>query len=81
VHEPLLQVPDHEWDNSSHEPSTSGMSMPLVSLLALTHIPVRCTKHHNILRMAYEHLVEPIPGLLSTSASTSQRTLGTLGST
>jgi hypothetical protein len=32
--------------------------MPLLSLPALTHIPVRCTKHHNILRIACERLAE-----------------------
>jgi hypothetical protein len=81
VHEPLLLALDHEWGNSSHEPSASVMSMPLLSLPTLTHIPVRCTKHHNILRMACEHLVETILVLLSTSASTSQMILGMRGST
>ena len=81
VHEPLLLTPDHEWGNSSHELSTVRTSMPLLSLPALTHIPVRCTKHHNILRTACEHLAEPIQVMLSTSASTSQMILSTLGST
>jgi hypothetical protein len=31
--------------------------------------------------MTYEHLAESIPVLLSISSSTSQKTLGTLGST
>jgi hypothetical protein len=81
VHEPLLLATDHEWGSSSHELSIVGTSMPLHSLPALAHIPVRCMKHHNILRMACEHLAEPIPVLLSTSASTSQIILGTLVST
>jgi hypothetical protein len=81
MHEPLLLTPIHEWGNSSHELSIVGTSMPLLSLPALTHIPVRCMKHHNILRTACEHLVEPTPVLLSTSASTFQMILGTLGST
>jgi hypothetical protein len=81
MHEPLLLAPNHEWANSSHELSIVGTSMPLLSLLALTHIPVWCTKHRNILRMACEHLAEPIPMLLSTSTSTFQMILGTLGST
>jgi hypothetical protein len=47
-------------DNFSHESSTVGMSMPLLSLLTLTHTPDQCTKHHNTLRMACEHLAESI---------------------
>jgi hypothetical protein len=81
MHEPLLLAPNHEWGNSSRELSTVGTSMPLLSLPALTHIPVRCTKHHHMLRMAYKHLAEPTPVLLSTSASTFQMIFGTLGST
>jgi hypothetical protein len=81
VHEPLLVALDHEWGNSSHELSTVGMSMPLLSLPALTHIPVWCTKHHNIVRTACEHLAEPIPVLLSASTSTFQMILDMLGST
>jgi hypothetical protein len=61
VCEPLLLALDHEWGNSSHELPTIGTSMPLLFLTALTHIPVRCTKHHNIPRTACEHLAEPIP--------------------
>jgi hypothetical protein len=53
--------------------------MPLLSLPALTHIPVRCTKHRNILRMACEHLVESVLVSLSTSPSMFQRTSGMLG--
>jgi hypothetical protein len=64
VHEPLLLDPDHEWGNSSHELSVVRTSMPLLSLPALTHILVQCTKHHNIPRMACERLVEPTPVLL-----------------
>jgi hypothetical protein len=81
VHEPLLLALDHEWGNFSQELSIVRTSMPLLSLPTLTHIPVRCTKHHNIPRMACEHLAEPTPVLLSTSASTFQMILGTLGST
>ena len=81
MHEPLLLAPDHEWGCSSHELSIVGTSMPLLSLPTLTHIPVWCTKHHNILKMACEHLVEPTLALLLTSASTFQMILGTLGST
>jgi hypothetical protein len=81
MHEPLLLAPDHEWGNSSRELSIVGTSMPLLSLPTLTHIPVRCTKHHNIMRMACEHLAELTLVLLSTSASTSQMILGMLGST
>jgi hypothetical protein len=81
VHEPLLLTPNHEYCNSSHESSTCGTVMPLLSLPTSIHILVWCTKHHNILRMACEHLAESIPALLSTSSSTSQRTLGTLGTT
>jgi hypothetical protein len=33
------------------------LHMALLSLLALAHIPVQCTKHHNTMRMAYEHQV------------------------
>jgi hypothetical protein len=79
MHEPLLLAPNHEWGNSSHELSTVGTSMPLLSLPALIHILVWCTKHDSILRMACEHLAEPTLVLLSTSASTSQMILGTLG--
>jgi hypothetical protein len=81
MHEPLLLAPNREWGNSSRELSIVGTSMPLLSLPALTHIPVRYTKHHSILRMVCEHLVEPTPVLLSTSASMFQMILGTLGST
>jgi hypothetical protein len=81
VHEPLLLIPDHVWGSSSHESSTIGTSTPLLSPLALTHIPDRCMKHHNTLRMASEHLAESILVMLSTSFSMFQRTLGTLGST
>jgi hypothetical protein len=81
VHEPLLLTPDHVWVNSSHESSTVETSMTLLSLLALAHIPVRCTKLHNILRMACEHLAESVSVLLSTFSLMSQKTIGTLGST
>jgi hypothetical protein len=81
MHEPLLLTADHEWGNSSHESSIIGMSTPLLSLPALTRIPVWCTEHLNTLRMACEHLAESILVLSSTSSSVSQRTLGTLGST
>jgi hypothetical protein len=53
--------------------------MPLLSLPTLTHIPVWCTKHHNILRMACQHLKESILVLLSTSPSMSQWTFGMMG--
>jgi hypothetical protein len=81
MNEPVLLAPNHERGNSSHELSTVGMSMPLLFLPRLTHITVQCMKHHNILRMACEHLAELTLVLLSTSASTSQMILGTLGST
>jgi hypothetical protein len=45
--------------------------MPPLFLPALTHIPVRCMKHHNILRMTCGHLAESILVLLSTSPSMS----------
>jgi hypothetical protein len=79
VHEPLLLTLDYEWDNSSHESSTVGTSTPLLSLVALTRILVRCTKHHNTLRMACEKMAESIQVLLSTSSLMSQRTLDTWG--
>jgi hypothetical protein len=47
--------------------------------LALTHILDQCTKHHNTLRMACEHQAKSTQVLWSTSSSTFQRTLGTLG--
>jgi hypothetical protein len=53
--------------------------MPPLSLPALTHIPVRCMKHHNILRMACERLAESILVSLSISPSMSQRTFSMLG--
>jgi hypothetical protein len=49
MHEPLVPIPGRVWDNSSHEPSAIGTSMPLLSLLELAHIPVRCTMHHSAL--------------------------------
>jgi hypothetical protein len=55
MHEPPLPIPGRVWANSSHESLTIGTSMSQFSLLALEHIPVRCKKHHNTLRMAYEH--------------------------
>jgi hypothetical protein len=81
MHEPLLLAPNHERGNSSHELSIVGTSMPLLSLPALTHILVRCMKHHSILRMACEPLAEPTLVLLSTSTSMFQMIPGTLGST
>jgi hypothetical protein len=81
MHEPLLLTPDHEWGNSSNEFSTIGTSTPLLSLLALTRILDRCTKHHNILIIVCECLAESILVLLSTSSSMSQRILSMLGST
>jgi hypothetical protein len=38
--------------------------MPLLSLPSLTHILVRCTKHHNILRMTCGHPAESILGVV-----------------
>jgi hypothetical protein len=58
VHEPLLLTPGHVWGNSSHESSNVETSTPLLSLLALARIPDQCTKHHNTLKMACEHLAE-----------------------
>jgi hypothetical protein len=66
-------------DNFSHESSTVGTSTPLLSLLALAHIPDQFTKHHNTLRMACEHQVESTRVLWSASSLVFQRTLGTLG--
>jgi hypothetical protein len=56
MHKPLLLTLGHVWGNSSHESSALGTSTPLLSLLALAHILDQCTKHHNTLRMAYEHV-------------------------
>jgi hypothetical protein len=53
--------------------------MPLLSLPALTHIPVRYTKHRNILRMTYEHLAISVLVSLSTSPSMSQGLLACWG--
>jgi hypothetical protein len=78
VHEPLLPIPSHEWDNSFHESSTIRTSNPPLFPLASTHILVWCTKHHNTLRMACEHLAESTQ-LLSLTSSMFQKTLGTLG--
>jgi hypothetical protein len=80
MHEPMLLTLDHVLDNFSHESSTARTSTPLFSLLALTHITDQCTKRHNTLRMACEHLAESTQVLKSTS-SMFQRTLGTLGCT
>jgi hypothetical protein len=55
-HEPLLLILGHVWGNFSQKSLAIGMSMPLPSLLALAHIPVRCKKHHNTLKMDCEHL-------------------------
>jgi hypothetical protein len=81
VHEPLLLASDHERGSSSHESSTVGTSMPLLSLPTLTHMPVWYMKHHNILKMACGHLAESMLVLSSTFSSMSQKILDTEGST
>jgi hypothetical protein len=63
MHEPLLLIPGHVWGNFSHESSTIGTSTPLLSLLALAHILDQCEKHHNTLKMDYEHRKESTPVL------------------
>jgi hypothetical protein len=63
MHELLLPILGHVWGNFSHESSTAEISTPLLFLLALAHIPDRCTKHHNILRMSCEHQGGPTPVL------------------
>jgi hypothetical protein len=55
VHEPLLLTPGHGLENSSHEPSAIGTSMPQLFPLASIHIPSRCSKYRNTPRMACAH--------------------------
>jgi hypothetical protein len=48
MHEPLLLILGHAWDNSSREPLAVRMSTQQLFLPALAHIPNRCRKRHNI---------------------------------